>query len=649
MQGKPILTKVVIDGITIKDDSSNVNYLLDWSRTETLDGDTIRQITINCPRSVESILNVSEDLMDIGKEVLITRGVNAPDEEIIFRGMIKHYNLFQGIISFTCVDKLYITTKNKINYSYDKDIDPSAGVISEIFKDMINTYTPLTADDSSVQYTGTALTRDKVICKSDSVFDKIFNELAEPTNWNIYYNPVTDKVNFEPKGFTNNNSTLETGINITNKLNWKTDETNVFNFIEVQGAEQEIQTIENGQVGVSPGYTTESIQLTQIPNIVRVLCDDNNPPTTELVGGVIGSTSSFDYSVDATKKQIIFNNLEFTANLNDYVSVEYSFNRPTPIVVSDSGSIAKYGKKDLTLIKSNIRTVADARLYANAVLSDHKQPVLSTTIQVTDIADLRPGQRVRVVDSLNNIDGLFYITSLKQSYPYAYDEVKVVSNIQDTDKGFFLFVLNKLVQLDRQSKDDFESLIQVISIDNQFIYENRFIKIKKIELSGNTLIWDNEIYGYWDINYWYSTPSSGFIDYDVLLETMEHKYIELFYDDLFKNTTDGIWDVVNEELRLDNTKQAISKPFCLDLLGATNAYKSANISITGINLDDLEFYIGENTGGTMIYNFINLVGTSYSKTGNINLINTNKFGLVWKAISNADGVIIKQININYNK
>jgi len=544
--GKPLLTKIVINGITIKDDSSTQTYLIDWSRNDTLDGDAIKTITINCPRNIESVLTLTDDnLIGNDKEVVITRGVVTSTEEIIFRGFIKQYNIFGGVVSFVCADKLYIATKNKINYSYDKDIDPSAGVISEIFLDMVNVYTPLTADATSVQDSGTILIRDKVICKSDSVYDKLMSELATPLNWNVYYDSTTDKVNFEPKGFTNNSTTLQTGINILNSLNWKSDESNIFNYIEVQGAEQEINTIETGRIGTTSGYTTSSIQLTQIPNTVRVLCDAVNPPTTEKIGGVVNSTATFDYSVDVTKKQIIWNTGTFTPGASDYVIIEYSFNRPTPIVVSDPLSISTYGQKDLTIIKSDVKTVSDARLYANALLTEYKNPIISTTIRATDVSDFRPGQKVRVIDTINNIDDYFYITKLKQSYPYMYDELEVTSEILDVDDGFFVFVIRKLMQLDRQTKDDFEFLIQVKSFTNESIYENRSFKITRNTITGDNLIWDSDVFGFWDSYNW--DDGAGITIQSIYLETSENRYVELFYDEDYKasNTTED-WDTTNK-------------------------------------------------------------------------------------------------------
>jgi len=670
--GKPQKTKVVIAGITIKDDDSTESYLLSWSRNETLGGDTIKEITLVCPRSIENILTLNDTtLIGNTKEVVITRGETTSTDEIIFRGIIKNYNIFGGMVTFTCADKLYITTKNKINYSYDKDVDPSAGVISDIFLDMINTYTTLTADATSVQDSGTILTRDKVICKSDSVYNKIISELTIPLNWNTYYNSVTNLVNFEPKGYTNNSTIIEVGTNVLQAPNWKSDESNIYNYIEIQGAEQEISTIETGRIGTTSGYNTSSIQLLQIPNTVRILCDSATPPTTEKIGGVKDSTSTYDYTVDATKKQIIWNTTTFTPGAADYVIIEYTFNRPTPIVVSDPISISTYGTKDVTIIKSDLKSVSDARLYASALLGDYKEPILSTTLKVTNIEDLRVGQKVQVIDSDNSINQFFYITNLKQSYPYNYDQLNVVSEILDVNDGFYVFVIRKLMQLDRASKDDFDFLIEIQSFENNTIYENRYNKISSTSITGTTGIFDSAAFGIWDTATFYdptdlpfilghatygiigtSTLGDGsFVTTAIYMENSAKKFVELFYDEDFKDaSTTADWDTTNNWVEITSAEIAVSELFAYDFNNdSDNAYKSVTISMTGTALDDLTFYVGEFDGINTTYSAVTFTGTATSKTGTLYITNKNKYGLNWKAEYDSSTSVITKLVIDYTK
>ncbi len=527
MDGYPNLTKVVIAGITIKDDNTNINFIQKWEWSDSFSGEPIKTITIICPRTVTSILDISSDnLLTETNEVLIYRGVSSSDETLVFRGIITDFKKDISKVTIECADMLYTATKKDVTYSYDKDVDPSAGVLSEIFKDLINTYTDLVADNDSVINSGTILTREKIICKSDNVYNVIKTQIADPLGWNFYYSPITNKVHFEPFGYKTNKTTIKYGVNLVNNPVWDYDKDNLYNIIKVYGAEQEIQTIEEGQIGVTAGYTTSSVQLAQIPSTVRVLCDSSNPPTTEKVAGVPDSTQNYDYSIDVTKKQIIWNTDVYTPNSNDYCQIIYTFNRPKPIAIDSPESQEKYNcKNTLTVIKDELKEVSDARLFAMELLNKHKNPVISTTLKVTNVSDLNPGQKVRVIDSINNIDQYFIVTKITKKYPYTYDEVDVYSEILEKD-DFFITIARKIKELDRQAKDDFEYLIQIKTFSNTFIYENRWFKITK------------------------SMGSEG--KETIFLENSEKRYVELFYDTEFINDySEAILDTTNRYLKIE--------------------------------------------------------------------------------------------------
>lgn len=650
MEGTPNLCKIIVAGVTIKDDDSGTNYVQSWVWSDTLSGEPIKTININCPRTITNVLNVtSENLLDESQEVFVYRGVNSSDEELVFRGIVTDFKINIGNVTLMCADKLYTTTKKDITYSYDKDVDPSAGVLSEIFKDAINTYTDLTADDDSVVNSGTILTRDKIICKADNVYNIIKTQIAEPLGWNFYYSPIDDKVHFEPFGIETNSTDLVYGVNLVNNPVWDYDKENLYNVIKVYGAEQEVRTIETGQIGVTSGYTTSSIQLIQIPNTVMVLCDASNPPTTEKKAGVLNSTTTYDYSIDITKKQIIWNTSTFTPGASDYVIVDYIFNQPKPISLDSPESQATYNCINTkTFIKNELKSVSDARLFAQEMLSKYKDPVISTLLKVTNVSNLFPGQKIRVVDSQNDIDSEFIVTRITKRYPYAYDEIEVYSTILEKD-DFFISIARKLQELDRQAKDDFNFLIQVKSFENETIYENRSLNISRTNITGTTGIYDSLTFSIWDTSTYYDA-NTPFVTEGVFLENANKKYVELFYDADLKDSATGDWDTTNQWLELEDTEDAISELIAYDRENSNNnAYKSCNISITGTGLDSLDFYLGEFDGTTTTYSQVTLTGSSTSKTGSINLIGSNKRGINWKAEADGGAVVMTQLNITYTK
>ncbi len=631
MEGKPKKTKIVLDGITIKDDDSTENYIETWVKTDTAGTNFIRSITVTAKRSLEQVIPITPDTL-INKEIIVTRGVDTSTESIIFKGYVMNYNVIGGVISLDCSDKLASTLKRTITYSFDKDVDAEAGVISEIFKTIINDNTDLVADDTSVQNSGTQFILSKFVCNSEPVYDKC-KQLADAIGWIFWYNPETDKVKFEPKGFVNNSSIIQFGVNLIDTPKWEYDESNLYNEVRVNGAEKEAETSVIGQIGVTPGFTTTSVQLQKVPVSTRVLCDANNPPTTERVAGVPQSTSTYDYYIDETKKQIIWNTAKYTPTANHYCQVFYSYILPVPILVRDTDSISKYGLKQITLSKPEYKAVADAEKFANQYLEDHKEPVISTTLKVTNIKDLDVGQQVFVVDPVNNISDYFKITSVTMGYSYAFDSVKVTSDILE-ESDYVVIIMKKLAQLEKQSMHDYDSLVHIVNLtEPKLLFEERYFKVLQNIISGSDgFIFGHPMYGKIGMNTLGAPTGTGYETQSI--QYPNTTYTELFYDDEFKDaTTSGDWQTNNCLIELEPTEIGLSLPFAYNLkTDVTTYYKSVKYTITGTALDQLTYYIGEKDDvGNIEYTQLNMIGTPTNRMSVVTtLTHPNNYGLLWK-------------------
>ena len=590
----PKKTKVILNDTDITD------FVLEWNYDVTYTDSYITSVSLLLANSVNNVISTTEtDLLRKESYIEIYRGVTTADT-ILFKGVIAEIKYGKSQINLLCYDKLYITKKRKITYSYDKDIDPSAGVVSEIFKDIITRKTDLVVDTDSVQYSGTVNILNKFICKSESVFDKC-KDLAEAIGWIFYYNPETDKVYFEPKGYVNNEYVINSAQNVTNPIIWRVDETSVFNTLELQGAEKEVSTIETGRIGTTPGYTTSEIQLSNEPKIVRVLCGASNPPTTERTIGVRNKDVDFDAYVDENKRQIVWNTSVYTPGASDYVIVEYTYLKSVPIFATDYDSVDLYDIKDKTIFRTDITEVKDAELYALEYINDYKDPVRSATVSVVNIPNLYPGQKILVIDDLHNINDVFFITRVTKKYPFTADVVEITSKIQG-EENYLFYVSKKLRELDRYNKVDFTSLIHSYPLYNPYIYENEYVSITK---NGT------DIYRAYNYN----------------------NYIETFVNTDLKNIseTTGMWidGVVGAYLFKDNV--LVSERFILaNYVTNNNYYKKLNVSIEGSGLDDITFYLGEDNGTTINYSEVNLTGPATKKTGSVLTSNSNKNGVVWK-------------------
>lgn len=105
-----------------------------------------------------------------------------------------------------------------------------------------------------------------------------------------------------------------------------------------------------------------------------------------------------------------------------------------------------------------------------------------------------------------------------------------------------------------------------------------------------------------------------------------------------------------KEYRIDSTKSVVSNRFVANYLGESNEYKYVTVYINGIDIDNLDFYIGEYYNPTyIIYTEIPTTGnTTYRQSQRIGLTNTNRYGLNWKAIG-AEGSEITRLLIKYEK
>jgi len=132
-----------------------------------------------------------------GNRITIKRGFVTATDEFVFDGMIIKTERFGGSIKLMCKDMLYESVKSEATVSYDIDIDPSAGVISEIFLDLINNYTSLTADATSVTSTSVAPGLDVTVNSSNTPSPLKFSILQSncdaPKIVTLFINSVVSK------------------------------------------------------------------------------------------------------------------------------------------------------------------------------------------------------------------------------------------------------------------------------------------------------------------------------------------------------------------------------------------------------------------------------------------------------------------------
>lgn len=530
--GKPVLNTVSVDSVSVDSYKAIVDGKT-FIINNTQDSGPIKYGTLYLSRAVDTVLDMSAIYY---KEVVVQRGVNSATEQYMFRGVVIDVDEEPGLYRLRVADKLILTTKRKITKSFDYNNDPEQGVYSEIAKTIINDYSSLTADSNSVQNSGTAAIIKKYRCRNLDVYTAVMR-LMVAIGWNVYYDPESDKVNMEPKGYENQTTTLETGVNIARTPKWQNSGAKIYNKVQVNGAVTETETTETGQIGVTTGYGTTAITLQNKPQSVKLYLDSSNPPTTLRSGGKQNVTTSYDYSIDVDNKALKFDST-YTPNANDYAIVQYSYYVPTPVVVEDATSRDLYTNgefAEIVLEKPEIENVDDAEAYATQFLADSNEPVSKSRLIVTNVSDLQPGQTVPVNDTENGKSGSFYVVSVQKTIPYSADEVTVLTKFTDEDVYDFN-IKQRTKRLEEENLSDTEGLLHIKSATRETKKRRRYaIKYKKDRSSDgvNTFILGHPVFGVLGTQ---ELGDAGTADAAVAIVQGNNTYEEHVYDTDFYNS-----------------------------------------------------------------------------------------------------------------
>lgn len=487
--GNPKLKKVTINGVDVS------AYVMTFEVNQDFNIN-IQKGKVGLKNTVSSVLDFTDETL-VYKSVLIQRGVSSSTEQTLLRGVVSGVEFDGGYVIISVEDNLTLIRNKTVNTSYDYDIDASAGVISEIFKDLINSYTDLTADNTSVQPSGGINIRKKFVLKRATVYDAC-KQLAENLDWQFYYDSANDKVVFEPKGFTVESTTLSTNEkNIVQIPRWTIDSSQQFNKIIIKGIQQEVITTEGSTQldGSEADWTTTSVTLDKKPIQIKVFSDTSNPPTTEKTAGVRGASSSFDYYVDQETKSIIWSDT-FTPTTSYYAKVEYSYMMPSPVVRKNSASITEFNEiMERSIFKDELRDIDDVATWAKKQVDTYGYPFYSTILKIRNVSDLKVGRIYSVVDDVNNISGEYLLNHIQYKYPFKFDNVQVGDKEMRTS-NWGDNTAQRLKRLEEKQVDNEDVLNQFVDVDTKFVYRT-ISEFYTASPDSGVLYWDSDTQGTW--------------------------------------------------------------------------------------------------------------------------------------------------------
>lgn len=525
-------TYVTINAINV------TSYIISWVIDDEIEKDFATNSDVIMTKNVVDVVDITS-----GQEVIIYRGDTTGQENLMFRGLVETKTINHPYISINAKDKLYALKKEEVIYSYDKNIDASAGVPSEIFLDLINTHSSLTATSSTVQDSAVLLSGvilDKFVCNHDTIFERC-QFLADILDWQFYYNPVTDLVYLEPRGFTEYGTSLVTGVHLIDTPSWEIDNSMCINKTTVLGARQLVETTETFDGDASE---TE-FQLSKVPESIKI-----NVDSVLQTGGITRSTTTFDYSVDTNPdvRKVIFESGSVPGVGVANIEVLYSYSVPVPVAGNNYESQEAYGIYEKTLVYEDIKTVDDAEEKARQVLAKYSTPFAKTNIKFTGVSDIRSGYLVSVEDSINNQNRTLVAQKVIYSYPYQGDEIDL-SDKEWKLQTWLISMEERIKKVEREYTKNQEQLVHLLDLTHTTKFNKRYTIAYTRDTTTDTL------YGKTTSTYGAATSLYG--DYDNAL--VEARIVwpdeivkETFIDTDFKDaSTTANWDTTLKRCQID--------------------------------------------------------------------------------------------------
>lgn len=610
-----LLTKVQIDGVTIWDnsDGNSPNLLINWEYERTGTNE-ISELVINVLKSTDDTVSLS-----VGKTVSIWKGFTTSTDTKVFEGFISEFEPNGGLIQIIAKDKMWDLIRKNVNKVYESS-GPQSGQISEIAKDLIETFGGLTAD-----VVDTGLLDTETIGEFRAVHTNIFERLsvlADSVRYQFWYDAVNDTIHFEPYGFNNSGQTLTVGQEIIGVPKWSNDTGKMVNDLRVDGAVALTQIRKPigtgfGTIGTTTDFDTTGIILDKTPESVELIFDASSPPITVKEGGTKDSTTGNFYYID--KENLTVKPATGTTFATQNAIINYTWFAPAPIHQINQSSIDTFGKFEDQRTISDITTIADAEVRTAEILSRFSQPFLIGDLLVRSLStiDVNFGDTVIIVDNINspNINKELVVTKQLLKYPGTNQELTVGDEaIKLAD--WQINVESRLKRIEESlTLSNQDLILELIDIQNQIEIRPIYIKVLTRNTSSDT-IWGRETWGVdnWDGIY----DNSESLHY---IQQHQDIYTENFLDIDFKaSATNATWTTTG------------SVSFTSGQIAESSSIDFNNGTITQVELTSVE------VSGSFTYE-VTADGTNYETvtSGVLHSFTSTGTDLRWRATENAAG------------
>jgi hypothetical protein len=350
-------------------------------------------------------------------------------------------------------------------------------------------------------------------CINAIIFERI-SVLMNSIDFQLRYDPATRKVHYETRGFIDNSRTLTTGTEIVGLPEWIETTDGMINDLRIDGATTETNYTESGIIGTDEGWETSGIQLSKTPNIVELIIDGE-----QKIGGSKGALNTYFY-VDRTLKRIYPQTGSFPT---ESAVVNYTWQAPIPLQRKRTTSINKYGLFQEVLSMPDIVNLEDAKTRLNKILEKRSEPFTIGKLKIRVSFDLKVGELVTIVDTLNNpnVNEQFVITKIKRIYPSGYDEIEV-GNKEWKLEDDIVEMESRIKRLEERFSLEAETITQIADAQNTtpYIKHKHFIIRKGAYSTERSIgLYDNPSHGLYDEGKVYADDDEDAFDWGVYQDT----------------------------------------------------------------------------------------------------------------------------------
>jgi len=529
-------TEVIVNSVDV---TASVKH---WKIVESF-GKEIQDIKLTFFRTVFTLVPT----LRAGMTLTVKRGVTTPTDNFIFDGFTDTVKKGGNLTVVMGKDQLITLVNKTVRKSFNGIAFPGTEAkISDIATTLIETFGGLSAD---VVDSGTAITLKKFICRDTSIFSRL-KVLAQIVDYQIFFNPVTQKVRFEPKGFTTSSTNLNTGDNIIGTPIWSRDASQLANKLIVKGAVQEIQREQlfDGDGTASQTFTLEFKPIDVIFFEIIASVD------TERTGGVPDSTASFDYTVDKEDGSVtITSNAPATGTGN--VKIVYTYAVPVPVQVLNASSISTFGERFVVKHFADIQSVDDAKERGQGWLNKYGTPFLKVSIKMSKTEDILIGQIIDVNDTVNSEIESVLVNQITREWPHKHDLLQAGDEEWRTAE-WGEYSIERIRRIEEELQQASELLVQFQEFTrNNTVLKRRYMQVQKRVVSVGTdlFILDHADYGILDTN---KLDDAGFATTAALAPITNliwafKLYVELFDDTDFEDTGAGAtanWNTSTQQL-----------------------------------------------------------------------------------------------------